>query len=1119
MKKVILLSLLFIALLALNLLGWFFLSDSNIYIIMNTIFSVLIVIFLGYLLSKIKFPPRKIKEHIVFNKIINVAFKELFKNNIFQSNSHYSKAVFLLTGESKSGKTQYLIDNGFKLIKSICNESISLWSSSTMIIIEVEEVSHARTFNQIVTILLRYRPRKALDGIIFITSCNYLLSLNQNERITLGESRFKLINNINILSGLKLSVTLLHSHLDTLTDFYSYITSNENDKNLGLLAWEINNNDSCFFNRDYEENIKSILFNIVNQQYQRLDMQNNSIGIVSFPYQFQMLLLLLKDYFQSIQGNKNQNFYISLNYISFYCQKLTNPKYDLLSKSANEIYDGVIYNNNTNILLERSFFMTGILEHIIIKSKQQSSLNNYQNIKYYISNSLIIIFMILGMTLFGRQLHNNWEINDRWIAQVSDELDYFNRAFHPHLSINHKIKLLNSIQNLVTLSERKLAWYHYISFNQSNINQELVKFNQQKIAEILLPILEGILKKIMIDSSTSDEANLYQAIYHYKMLYDKTLFNPQSLSFHISNNADFSDSESLTELIQLIETMPIRVIEKNSSQIPFDLIKSYESMIDSTQLDNILYQRIKQRPEFNQQILLSQIIGPNIDRVFLLADTALNKSTIPFIFTKEGYQAIDLSSNSSLLREEMINMKKMRGGSTEVNLLELAKMSRRINTLYLSEYIKVWKQLISALKIKPIISQRQLAETMSLLSDPDNNVLVDMLQFISTNTLLNEDNTPNIADGKSVSTQLGLTKTTKLLKKAQRVEGAMGNKLRELQPGYRVNKSFQTYHELINASENGELPINELLNQFHRLSTLWEYDTAQATGDDFFYQIAVGHINKTDDMLSGLNTTIKKYPDPLQQWTNQLVNYNWQFILNATAHYLDSRWKNDVYPEYQHKILGRFPFSDSPRDVSLTALNDFFQAQGVLNEFMTLLSPFITYSKKMIVLRVNDGQNLALSSYFMSQLNTAKKVQSIFFISEDNTQAQVNISIKPIMLTPSLTEIQLYDSKLRFRYRHGPRFWDIISWPEIGLDGDLYLGFYKDSLQLYANNYQGQWGVFRLLFNNEKNTNEGEFPRIDYKIDKYQFLFEYQINNQSIVISQQLFEQLSLPMTILANDK
>lgn len=78
-------------------------------------------------------------------------------------------------------------------------------------------------------------------------------------------------------------------------------------------------------------------------------------------------------------------------------------------------------------------------------------------------------------------------------------------------------------------------------------------------------------------------------------------------------------------------------------------------------------------------------------------------------------------------------------------------------------------------------------------------------------------------------------------------------------------------------------------------------------------------------MLSGLNSTIKKYPDPLQQWTNQLVNYNWQFILNATAHYLDSRWKNDVYPEYQHKILGRFPFSDSPRDVSLTALNDFFK--------------------------------------------------------------------------------------------------------------------------------------------------------------------------------------------------
>ena len=59
-------------------------------------------------------------------------------------------------------------------------------------------------------------------------------------------------------------------------------------------------------------------------------------------------------------------------------------------------------------------------------------------------------------------------------------------------------------------------------------------------------------------------------------------------------------------------------------------------MIDSTQLDNILYQRIKQRPEFNQQILLSQIIGPNIDRVFLLADTALNQTE----FAKSFFQLL-----------------------------------------------------------------------------------------------------------------------------------------------------------------------------------------------------------------------------------------------------------------------------------------------------------------------------------------------------------------------------------------------------------------------------------------------------------------------------------------------
>ena len=1124
MKKSILLSVLIVFLLSINIITWMIFNGRLLYITPNAIFSLIIIsiiIYLIYNLYNQGHLKRKYNLELDMRKKIKKSIGKLYNKNIFNTQSSYDKDCYILTGESGSGKKSYLKNNKFKLIDSICNGNVSIWINVSSVIFLIEEDNKQFCFfSEVAHALMKYRARRAIDGIIFISSCQYLLELNDSVRLSLAQKRYSIINKVNIITGLDLPITLLHSYLDILKDFHSYIISLESKVKDDLLSWRLDNKHTQFFEDEYDENINNILLNLVSEQYQQLYFLGAAADVVSFPYQFKMLLLSLGPYFKTIQGNKQQNISLYICNIAFYCQKISNPKFDLLSETLNNELKGVVhYHNSEETHLDHSFFMDAIFNSLILRGKLITNVNKYYNNKYYITNALktFLLFSILAFSIY--QLNNNWSLNNQWIAKVTDRLDTFNKNYNKDLSIEDKIRLIFSIEELVDESKLPLSWYQYISFRQNNINEALNDFYINMIKKELFPLVEDVLKELIIDSVMKNESDLYQAVYHYKMLYHKDMFNSESMSDYIADNAEQVNIDNLAEFARLIQNMPVESIDDDRVDANADLVKRAETIISNTQIEKIIYQKIKQYPKFRTKISLAQLFSSDIERVFIVGDSDSQPFEIPFIFTKEGYQQVDFSSNSALIKDEMIKIKKMQGQKTTVNLLELAQMSKRINNLYISEYIQIWSDIISSLKIKPITTKRQLIDSMQLLSNTDNNLIVDLMQFITANTKLVSEQLPDLAGSKSVTSQLGLNKVNKVLKKADRIEKALGNKSMELQSGYRINKAFNSYHKLVKPTASGDLPMAELVEQLNKLATIWHTDGEQAKRGEFFYQIAQGHINQSDDILNRLIATSQKYPVSIQKWIDELIKKNWQFILNESALYLDTQWQENVYSSYQSEISGRFPFSDSPHDVSLSALNNFFQAQGTFNEFIKQLAPFINSDKRRITLKSIDNQSLPLSSYFMAQVNNAREIQRLFFINENETAAQMEISIKPITLSPTLTEVQLHDNQLRFRYRHGPRLWAKIGWPETGMDGELYFDFYKDNVQLYSKSYAGQWGLFRLLFSQSMDMSQSYLPRIDFNSGKYQFSFEYQVNQESMILSRQFFDRLSFPMTILTYDQ
>jgi type VI secretion system protein ImpL len=129
-----------------------------------------------------------------------------------------------------------------------------------------------------------------------------------------------------------------------------------------------------------------------------------------------------------------------------------------------------------------------------------------------------------------------------------------------------------------------------------------------------------------------------------------------------------------------------------------------------------IYQRIRSQAQYSQGINMLAEMGGAVQDSYQINPAIEAKLTIPVLYTKASYEALDFSADS----EFIVNIANERWllhdeETQEVAFIsdDLDDISKKVKDLYLADYNKYWQQAYDVLNVKPV---KSILQTSNLLS-------------------------------------------------------------------------------------------------------------------------------------------------------------------------------------------------------------------------------------------------------------------------------------------------------------------------------------------------------------------------------------------------------------------
>ncbi len=437
---------------------------------------------------------------------------------------------------------------------------------------------------------------------------------------------------------------------------------------------------------------------------------------------------------------------------------------------------------------------------------------------------------------------------------------------------------------------------------------------------------------------------------------------------------------------------------------------------------------------------------------------------------------------------------------------ERADLERRVEELYLSDYIKEWETLLNDLDLIPpgnVEGQAALVRAVSQADSPVKAVLqalVSQMQ-LSRALLAAESKTQDLKD--KAAAQLG-----EFQKWRERIEGLVtGGKpgtaeAAAVDPTVRVDRAFEPIIALVR-SEAGIPPrIDGLLQPFGELY-------------DFLLQVQQGGTDpkgaldrlsqdypRGKAIVTRLENSAKVQPEPVRRWLLGLLTT--RFAIDPkrgeAVQRLNEVLKGSVTPACKQALEGRYPMvRASTSDVNVNDFARVFGPGGIIDAFAKkYIEPYADTSVRPWRWTEAASGGLGLSSGALRTFENAAKIRQAFFPS-GAPAPQIFFTIEPLNLDSRARQVQLEIGDQNILYIHGPRRGARVQWPPAGGAGARIAFTPVDNPgQAIASTKPGPWGFFHLLDQAKVDGSPSmDSFRATFDIQGYQATF--QIRAESVI--------------------
>lgn len=581
-----------------------------------------------------------------------------------------------------------------------------------------------------------------------------------------------------------------------------------------------------------------------------------------------------------------------------------------------------------------------------------------------------------------------------------------------------------------------------------------------------------------LDAAPPDDLEYsYEALRAYLMLYDAKRYDPDFMhTWLLSDMRDLLAVGHTTSQYEHLSGHLRRLVDSRVLTSPFaqdeSLIARTRASLDQHALSQRAYSRLK-RLLLNDSMPDTTFLdlgGPSAMSVFARASGKPLNEGIPGLYSYKGYwDRIDkqVDEVAAKLKRDDLWVLGLAAANSETAVSD-EQLVADIKRLYLTDYVKHWDDYLGDLRLTPAQTLLQSIEMARTLSGA-NSPMVRLISSVARETTLLRDSE---ADERSLVDR-AKERVSSTQHSLERMFGSVvpGDPTRQAGSGepieVLVDRHFVVYRTLASAPQGGQAPITattELIND------LYVYLTAS----DAALRSASPLPNSS--VVTQLQAEAGRLPKPVGGMLTQLSLQASNEVSDVERQQLGQTISAQLGVFCRQAIAGRYPFSSkSSRDVAPNDFARLFAPNAMMDDFFQKnLANHVDMSGARWRFKPGiDGEQGGMASY-LDAFQRADIIRSVYFTAT-GADPSYRVSIRPIEMDPNITQFIMNVDGQTVSYAHGPQVGTSVQWP--GTRGSKQV-----SIELLPQtgvsglSATGPWALNRLL--DKASLTRGPSPEI-----------------------------------------
>lgn len=998
----------------------------------------------------------------------------------------YELPWYIIVGPPGSGKTTALVNSGleFPLAEKFGRAALQgvggtrncdWWFTNEAVLIDTagryttqdsHKVADSSAWEGFLELLRRNRRRRPINGAIVAISLQDLLMQTEDERILHARTIRKRLDELMDKLQIRFPVYLMFTKADLVSGFSEFFEDFSRDDRDQVWGVSLPNAPGTDQPPDFEclhaeltELTQSIYARVLHRMHQERDSKRRA-AIQGFPQQFENVKTIAEQFVRQTFAFNRFRFQPYLRGVYFSSGTQDGTPIDRLMASVAANFGFTRDVAETPHQQGKSFFLSRLFREVIFPEAElvgsnvayERTIRWLQRVAYA---AMLLITVGLGVVWSGSVMRHKSFMSDV-NAHVNEYENGRATVQAWSQDVRQALPALNALSQAAQVYDQQdHPFLSGLGLYDSRVDGRADDAYTHQLLTLFRPRLLASMEKVIqrgyqggdlydsfrvymmfkkVDKMERERVADWFAIHWEKELHGEGT-RRKELEYHLEN-------------LLAIDPMPAADLNAN-------LVKDTRELLLREKVAERVYSRLRTNPLYTRKVDLLSLFGASVRTSFQLDSETQRAMQIPVMFTKEGYDNIDLSADSPLVAD-IVNERWVLTDdeNAKIDFIEedLDEISEQVQDLYLSEYIEVWDGVYKRLNVVEFRNLRHGEEVLANMIDPVYSPLLAILQVGRLNTQLKppRDELEGLAEKNPKKGGMKTRLATRLL--ISQYEGT------------KVDKYFRELNTLVSEGGAGVAPIMNIVDKVQTLHNfIGDVSISPDPGQQAFTLARQRFDSGSANAITGLKLYAQSLPESVRGWLDTLADQSWKVLLNSAHGYADSEWKARVYRPYSQALQGRYPLNRASDDeMTLYDFAEFFKPGGAMDTYYEeLMAPFVD-SRGAWRNRVVDGYGLGYSEAVLRQVQNARAIKDIFFRESPDT-ISVTMELRPRAMDERDARFTLDVGDERLVYNHGPKFWKTVRWKANQDNMRVRMVFEDIQGSQYDRSFHGAWAWFRLL--------------------------------------------------------